>query len=156
LDFSKQITRGTHRRNCVALKDASVCTLVGRKCFSLQPAYIPTSIPIPTLLYTRLSSRNSAVHFYYLPFYGRKSLPHADSRCAEGRRAIARKGEGSFSKNEPHTHGSLVSPRRRGRYAYVLLILTSCTRRESSPLVKRKYGRCIICNILRECDLSSL
>lgn len=89
------------RRNCVALKDASVCTLVGRKRFSLQPAYIPTSIPIPTLLYTRLSSRNSAVHFYYLPFYGRKSLPHADSRCAEGRRAIAREGEGSFSKNEP-------------------------------------------------------
>lgn len=39
--------------------------------------------------YTHISSRNSAVHFYYLPFYGRKSLPHADSRCAEGRRASA-------------------------------------------------------------------
>lgn len=55
---------------------------------------------------TRASRRNSAVHFYYLPFYGRKSLPHADLRCAEGRRAIA-----GVSKNEQHTAPS-YSPRR--------------------------------------------
>jgi len=39
--------------------------------------------------YTHVSSRKSSVHFYYSPLYDRKSLPHADSRCAEGRRAIA-------------------------------------------------------------------
>lgn len=136
-----------------------MCTSVG----DANASRYSTSLCIPTytyLLYTRVSSRNSAVHFYYLPFYGRKSLPHADSRCAEGRRAIAREeggGEGLVKKTNrirlPRT-----PRRRRRRYAYVSLILASCTRRESSPLVKRKCGRYIIaqrCNILGECDLSS-
>lgn len=88
--------------------------------------------------YTRVSSRNSAVHFYYLPFYGRKSLLHADSRCAEGRRAIA---EGVSGKNEPRTAPSYASDDEAGMRhvrTYVRAFDTLVPGTNSVFLVKRE------------------
>lgn len=99
--FSGQIARDVHRCNCVVLQDAPDSASRSDANASRYIADVRT--------YTRVSSRNSAVHFYYLPFYGRKSLPHADSRCAEGRRAIT---EGVSVKTS-RVRGSLVYLRRR-------------------------------------------
>lgn len=98
-----QIVLDIHRSNCIVLQDA----LHSASWLGANASRYSTDV----CTHTHISSRNSAVHFYYLPFYGRKSLPHADSRCAEGRRAIA---EGRFSKNEPRTAPSYIADDEAG------------------------------------------
>lgn len=92
-----------YRSNCIVLQDAPDSASRSNANASRYSTEVRT--------YTRISSRNSAVHFYYLSFYGRKSLPHADSRCVEGRRATA---VGELGKNEPRTAPSYPSDGEAG------------------------------------------
>jgi len=94
-DYVSSTSRGKshgtlYRRNCIVLQDAPDSASQSDTNASRY------SIDIRT--HTRISSRNSAVHFCYLLFYGRKSLPHADSWCTEGRRAIAKGGSVKTSR----------------------------------------------------------
>lgn len=133
-DFSGQIARGTQQ-----LHRTYRMHRIARPGRTRMPL---VTAPTRIRTHTRISSRNSAVHFYYLPFYGRKSLPHADSRCAEGRRAIAKGGgrgerERGWVKTS-RVHGSLVCLRQKRGWGTYVRFWYARTRHEFSFLVKRE------------------